>query len=155
MFFFSKISKIRLAGCHFLLRFLFNWVIKHRDCKVIEGHRSKQGQNSAFAAGYSKLKWPKGKHNKSPSWAVDVGPYPLKWPRKITAEQRSIIKEYARWYRFAGFVEGVAAVLGISVRWGGDWDGDGELTDQTFDDLPHFELSAEQAVNDDPGGRRT
>jgi peptidoglycan L-alanyl-D-glutamate endopeptidase CwlK len=26
------------------------------------------------------------------------------------------------------------------IRWGGDWDGDQDFRDQTFDDLAHFEL---------------
>jgi len=30
--------------------------------------------------------------------------------------------------------------MGIRLRWGGDWDGDTELDDNKFDDLPHFEL---------------
>ena len=33
----------------------------------------------------------------------------------------------------------VAAGLDIEIRWGGDWDGDNEFTDQSFDDLVHFE----------------
>jgi peptidoglycan L-alanyl-D-glutamate endopeptidase CwlK len=42
----------------------------------------------------------------------------------------------------AGVVKGVAAMQGIPVRWGGDWngDGDGNLFDSNFDDLPHFEI---------------
>jgi hypothetical protein len=41
----------------------------------------------------------------------------------------------------AGIIESVAAELGYRVRWGGNWDGDGIIiTDQNFDDLPHFEL---------------
>lgn len=31
--------------------------------------------------------------------------------------------------------------LGIDIRWGGNWDMDGEpVTDQNFQDLVHFEL---------------
>jgi peptidoglycan L-alanyl-D-glutamate endopeptidase CwlK len=33
-----------------------------------------------------------------------------------------------------------AAELGVSLRWGGDWDGDGSRRDHSFIDLPHFEL---------------
>jgi len=35
-----------------------------------------------------------------------------------------------------------ALELGIAIRWGGDWDGDGDRTDQTFNDLCHWELPA-------------
>ena len=34
--------------------------------------------------------------------------------------------------------------MGIKLRWGGDWDGDWQTRDNTFDDLPHFELAAEE-----------
>ena len=40
----------------------------------------------------------------------------------------------------AGAMISNADELDISIRWGGDWNGDGTLTDQTFNDLPHFEL---------------
>jgi len=42
------------------------------------------------------------------------------------------------------YVAGAARVYayanGLRLRWGGDWDMDGDLTDQTFDDLFHLEL---------------
>ena len=31
-------------------------------------------------------------------------------------------------------------MLGVRLRWGGDWDSDLEVDDNDFDDLPHFEL---------------
>jgi hypothetical protein len=34
----------------------------------------------------------------------------------------------------------VAEETGVDIRWGGDWDGDRSLEDQTFHDLPHFEV---------------
>ena len=35
-----------------------------------------------------------------------------------------------------------AAYLGITnIHWGGDWDRDTEVNDQTFNDLAHFERS--------------
>jgi len=41
---------------------------------------------------------------------------------------------------FAGVVRAVAYEMDISIRWGGDWDGDWNLFDQTFNDLVHFEV---------------
>ena len=46
-----------------------------------------------------------------------------------------------RFVDFAGYVKGVAEDLGIAIPWGGDWDGDGDFSDQRFHDLPHFELT--------------
>lgn len=57
-------------------------------------------------------------------------------------------KELGRWYAFAGYYHGVADELyargeiSAPLRHGYDWDGDHQLTDQTFDDLPHHERKA-------------
>jgi hypothetical protein len=40
----------------------------------------------------------------------------------------------------AGRAFAIAHEEGFSIRWGGDWDGDGDLTNQKFDDLFHIEL---------------
>jgi len=40
----------------------------------------------------------------------------------------------------AGVMLNAAQEMGIRVRWGGDWDGDGSTKDQTFHDLGHYEL---------------
>ena len=125
---FSAISKKRLASCHPLLQELFNEIIKEFDCKILEGHRPQGTQNKYYKAGKSKLKWPKSRHNRTPSWAVDVAPYPIIWD------------DTGRFYFFGGYVVGVADKLGIKIRWGGDWSGDKDIRDQTFNDLVHFEL---------------
>jgi hypothetical protein len=46
----------------------------------------------------------------------------------------------------AGRIIQMAAEDGVLIRWGGDWDSDGDLTDQTFDDLFHLEVV--DAIND-------
>lgn len=125
---FSLASKTKLLTCHPELQRLFNEVIKHWDCQILEGHRGKEAQNKAFREGNSKLQWPKGKHNKLPSLAVDVAPYSIDW------------KDTQRFIYFAGFVKGVAATLGIKLRYGGDWDSDTQMTDENFRDLVHFEI---------------
>lgn len=71
---FSTRSRSRLHTCDERLVKLFNEVVKHFDCTIIEGHRGKEKQNEAYRKGNSKLKFPNGKHNKSPSIAVDVAP---------------------------------------------------------------------------------
>ena len=40
-------------------------------------------------------------------------------------------------------VMGVAGELGIELVWGGNWDRDQELSDNGFDDLPHFQLASQ------------
>jgi peptidoglycan L-alanyl-D-glutamate endopeptidase CwlK len=40
----------------------------------------------------------------------------------------------------AGAILATGNRLGIPLRWGGDWDGDGNARDQSLHDLPHIEL---------------
>jgi hypothetical protein len=125
---FSRRSLDRLNTCDARLRVIFNQVIKHFDCTVLEGHRGEEAQNEAFRQGHSQLQWPDGKHNAWPSQAVDVAPYPIDW------------EDRERFTYFAGFVMGIAISQGIKIRWGGDWNMDMDLKDNRFDDLVHFEL---------------
>lgn len=126
---FSTISAQRLVTCDPRLQAVMNEVVKHFDCAILCGHRNEQDQEQAFADGKSKSHFPMSKHNHLPAWAVDVAPYPIDW------------KDMARWRYFAGFVMGVAAAQGVKLRWGGDWDRDTDLSDNRFNDLPHFELA--------------
>lgn len=125
---FSRRSQEALATAHPDLQRLFEEVIKHFDCIVLEGHRDKEKQERMVREGKSTLHYPESEHNKEPSLAVDVAPYPIDW------------EDRERFYYFAGFVQGVASQMGIPIRWGGDWDRDTEVHDQSFFDLPHFEL---------------
>ena len=125
---FSTRSKSRLHTCDERLIDLFNEVVKGFDCTIIEGHRGKKAQDEAFNKGNSKVKFPNGKHNKSPSIAVDVAPYPIDW------------SDRDRFHYFSGYVLGIASQMGLNIRWGGDWDQDTQTKDNKFDDLVHFEI---------------
>ena len=125
---FGKSSIERLSTCHKDLQKVFNEVIKYVDCSVLERHRNEERQNKLFEEGKTKVKYPKGRHNSSPSRAVDVTPYPVDWDDR---ERQTL---------FAGFVLGIARSMDIKLRWGGDWDMDFQVMDNRFDDFPHFEL---------------
>ncbi len=125
---FGKRSKEKLATCDDRLQKVFNEVIKHVDCSVLEGHRSKERQNKLYEEGKTKVRYPKGRHNASPSNAVDVVPYPIDW------------NDRERFHLFAGFVLGVANRMGYTLRWGGDWNMNFQVNDNNFDDFPHFEI---------------
>lgn len=125
---FGRTSRNNLSTCHPDLQRLFNEIIKYYDCSVLCGHRSKEEQDKAFHEGRSKVQWPNSKHNGMPSKAADVAPYPIDW------------NDTKRFYMFVGIVRGFAANMGINIRCGADWDGDMEVKDQNFHDLPHFEL---------------
>ena len=127
--YFGKRSKKNLTTCDDRLQRIFNEVIKHVDCSVIEGHRSEDRQNKLFKEGKTKVKFPNGRHNANPSLAADVVPYPIDW------------EDRERMTLFAGFVKGIAkGMYNIDLRWGGDWDNDWEVKDNRFDDFPHFEI---------------
>ena len=134
---FSKKSLAALESAHHDLQTLFTVVLEKFDCSILEGHRDEQRQNQMVSEGKSQLKFPNSKHNKSPSLAVDVVPYPVDWNDR---EQLSY---------FAGYVLGVAdslyecGLMTYRVRWGGDWNINHDLKDNSFDDLPHFELITE------------
>lgn len=110
------------------LQLVLSEAIKYVDFSIICGHRDKQEQNLAFQQGRSKLRFPQSKHNSYPSDAVDIVPYPnLDW------------NDRERFTYIAGIIMGIAMAKGIPLRWGGDWDRDGQLKDNSFDDLPHLE----------------
>ena len=125
---YSNKSKERLASCDERLQDVFNEVINYVDCSILEGHRSKERQNKLYDENRTKVKYPNGRHNSSPSKAVDVTPYPVDWEDR---ERQTL---------FAGFVLGLARNMGIRLRWGGDWDMDFQVMDNRFDDFPHFEI---------------
>ena len=125
---FGQKSNKNLSSCHPKLKKVFNEVIKTVDCSVLEGHRGKDRQNALYKEGKTKLTFPKGRHNSSPSNAVDVVPYPVDWGDR------------ERFHLFAGFVLGIAKSKGFNLRWGGDWNQNWFVDDNKFDDFPHFEL---------------
>ena len=110
------------------LRGVIEQAIEVVDFSVLEGHRGPDRQDEMFRTGQSKLQWPDSKHNSLPSLAVDLAPYPIDW------------EDTERFVFLAGVVFTIAIQNGIDLRWGGDWDGDGFMSDETFRDYVHFEL---------------
>jgi len=76
---FGKRSEECLESCDVRIQKVLREAIKHYDFSVIKGHRGKDEQNDAFREGNSQLKFPSSKHNKHPSQAVDIVPYPVDW----------------------------------------------------------------------------
>ena len=125
---FSKNSFNKLMTCDRKLQEIFFEVIKHIDCTILDGSRTKEEQEEYFKTGKSKARWPESKHNTFPSLAVDAVPYPIDWEDK---ERMAV---------FIGFVLAVAAMKGIKIRSGIDWNMDTQTKDSKFKDYPHFEL---------------
>lgn len=102
--------------------------IEITDFSVLEGHRDFVEQERMFREGHSHLRWPESKHNSLPSLAVDLAPYPIDW------------SDTERFILLAGVMFTLASQRGIELRWGGDWDRDGRMSDESFRDYVHFEI---------------
>lgn len=123
---FSLSSKQRLATCHADIRKVCEQLIKTYDFSVMCGHRSKAEQDAAYKAGNSKVRFPNSAHNKLPSLAVDIVPYPVDW------------NDIGRFKELAAAFFAVANLLKEreeithEFEWGGHW--------YTLKDYPHFEI---------------
>tara|TARA_R100001530_G_scaffold101138_1_gene70306 strand:- start:736 stop:1113 length:378 start_codon:yes stop_codon:yes gene_type:complete len=121
---FGKRSKQRLKGVKPELVNVLNELVKIMDVTIIEGLRSQERQNELVAKGASKTKYSKHIEGK----AVDLAPYPINW------------KDRERFHYMGGMVRGIGKQMKVDIRWGGDWDSDGEVADNSFDDLVHVEI---------------
>mgnify|MGYP003147596349 CR=1 FL=1 len=121
---FGRRSRSRLKGVNSGLVNVLNELVKIMDVTVIEGVRSQERQDELVAQGKSKTKF--GKHVEGK--AVDLAPYPIDW------------NDRERFHYMGGMIRGIGQQLGVKVRWGGDWDSDGEIADNKFDDLVHVEI---------------
>ena len=141
MFRLSERSLKILSECDKDLQKIVFELLKTYDITVVHngGHRNKTLQDNLFKMGASKVEFPNSKHNKKPSQAMDIAPFPLDWGNRTDAAKHNQIA-IRRFYYMAGKVDEIARNFGISVRWGGDWDQDNDFFDQRFNDLVHFEL---------------
>jgi len=130
------------------LVWLFDAALAGFDHTLLRGRRTHDDQAEYVAMGWSQTMQsrhlPGGSSHKlygtSPeypllSYAVDAAPW---FPGKGVSYSKDDL------IHFAGFVEGVASQLGIGIISGNDWDGDRDMTDQTFMDRVHFQLEARQ-----------
>jgi len=116
----GKTSLDRLATCHPDLRGLIRAAAAGidrgdlawagvTDMTVLCGYRGPEAQAAAVASGASKAPWPTSKHNRTPSDAVDVGPWPLDWSKR---EQFVVLHAY---------IAALARQLGVALHHI-DWD---------------------------------
>lgn len=141
MYKFSEKSKSVLNTLHPLLKLILNDAINVVDISLIEGLRSHERQTMLYAQGKSKVMWPQSKHNRTLdkqfetiefdiSDAVDIMPYPTGYEDK---EQIAFT---------IGVIVGIASKIGVEIKIGADWNGDGELNNKPNDfyDPLHIEL---------------
>lgn len=154
---YGKGSKSNLISCHPRLQQLADKALEvankcGRDITIVEGHRSLERQAKLLAEGFSTLK--EGKHNTYPSQALDFAPYHVSYgylsghPDQVkaiaskhgTSYETAMQKVCSEYYIIAQCFMIAAAELNIPIRWGGDWDRDNDVFNNTFDDLGHIEL---------------
>ena len=128
MYNFSKRSLDNLKNVDERLVRICNELIKRVDYTVIEGLRTPERQKELYDKGFSKIDGitKKGKHNYSPSLAIDIIPYkkghnPFDGSKESDIMFNNLAKEFKQ----------VAKELGINITWGGDW---------KFIDKPHFQI---------------
>lgn len=143
-FTFGPASLAKLQTCHPLMRDVFEHAMlwSPRDFTITTGWRGQAEQNAAVLAGNSKTPWPTSKHNfmvagKPASLAVDFAPWFKDAPHIRWTETEE--------FRFlAGFIIGIGTPIvepkGYRLRWGGDFDRDGDDHEGGFEDLPHIEI---------------
>ena len=143
---------------HSDLQLIFNWGLKYSpvDFGLSEGFRAPEKQFRYYQVGREQQadgSWKKvgetitncnghdikSRHNYNPSQAVDIFISVLGKP--------SLSYDISHLSLVAGVLIAAAKFLynegkiTHTLRWGGNWDKDGEiLFDQKFDDLPHFEI---------------
>jgi peptidoglycan LD-endopeptidase CwlK len=102
---------------------------------VTEGRRTQQRQDDLYAQGRTKpgkiVTWTKdSKHIKGE--AVDVAPL---------ADDGSIPwGDIPRFDEIAQHMFAAAKLYGVNLRWGADWDRDGQVRERGESDSPHFEI---------------
>jgi len=153
---FSVHSETQLSTLHPHLREILRNVIVSDDFRVDQGGRTEAEQRKLYEEGRTTLLPPKGRHLIQPdgyAYAADLWPY-VNGKRVVVKDKCETADDVAAYCQFAWLMrrvkdEGITYFFAHEnitgerwkLRFGIDWDGDGEiLTDQTFDDFPHVEL---------------
>ena len=133
MFKFSKKSNERLEHLNPMLRLILEIALSRSeiDFAILDTHRSVEKQQQLFKDGKSKIDGvnKQSKHNYYPSEAADLAAYVngIKWNAKY-------------YYYLAGLIRSVAEELGVEIRWGGNFDMDNDIGEQSFNDIGHWEI---------------
>ena len=148
MFKFGATSQRRLESCHPDLQLIMTEAIKYSsvDWGIAEGQRSYEDQLRYFLEGKSKLdprdpgNLAKAKHLKQPAMAVDIYVY--------NPDDKSMTYDVHTLCMIAGTILATAYRLHKEdkithkIRWGGNFNNSQIIMkDDTFIDLPHFELT--------------
>lgn len=106
--------------------------ISEVDFTVLEGVRTLERQRELYAQGRTApgkiVTWTmKSRHIEGK--AVDLVPYPLDW------------NDLEKFNKIKDAMFQAAKELDVNLRWGADWDGDGNYREKGEYDSPHFEIN--------------
>lgn len=138
MYKFSQSSRDKLKQVHPDLQLICTYLIAFVDFTIVTGYRSPEEQLKKYYAKPQLSKVKVGKHNSKPSMAIDIQPYPLK--KDSAKSQREQFYYLAGCFMGTGKMLKEMGLISHDVRSGGDWNKNGLITDNSFDDLYHFEL---------------
>lgn len=105
------------------------------DFTVLETLRDEDRQKELIKAGTSQTSDSRHLANDDGlAEASDLLPYPY------NINGVDVWQDKQRFAVLAGLMYAAASIEGVAIRWGGDWDFDGNNADSKFHDMPHFEL---------------
>lgn len=125
---FGSASKASREKLHPKLKEIVDEAIKEIDFKILDSTRGRAAQTKAFQQGNSKAKFGQSAHNYLPAIAADLFPAPYDWNNRDSFKKLSVV------------IMRIAKEKGITLRWGGDWNMDGDKTTSDAWDMPHYEL---------------
>lgn len=125
---FGRRSSAQRATLHPKLQQIADAAIADYDYSIIKGYRGKYEQNKAVAEKRSTKLYPRSKHNKKPSSAMDCLPY-----LPTRAERENVWKNIAAFKEMIAVISYHAWRLGIKIECGGYW--------TKPRDYPHIQLA--------------
>lgn len=142
MYRFGKRSSDKLATCHPMLVAIAKRALEQSpyDFSIVHGWRGEAEQNALYDSGASSVRWPDSQHNytddndRALSLAIDFAPW---------VEGRIPWNETHIFACIAGCLFAAAKQLDAQLRWGGDWDADGNTKEHKLQDWGHVELVLE------------
>ena len=132
-----KLGKTSLARLQGVDETLVNVVkraieISEVDFTVLEGVRTLERQRELYAQGRTApgkiVTWTMNSRHIEGK-AVDLVPYPLDW------------NDIEKFNKIKDAMFQAARELDVNLRWGADWDGDGQYREKGEYDSPHFEIN--------------
>lgn len=126
-------AKARLKNAHPLLQQLMNAAETLYPFTIMDSQRGRVAQENAYKHGWTKVHFGQSAHNWSPALALDLAPTPILWDNTKANFDRWRVLQIT-------VILPIARHQSIPIRQGIDWNMNGNLNDDGWDDLPHVEL---------------